>query len=129
FTLIELLVVMVILGLLASLVAPNIFGAAEKAKVQSTRVQISSLSTSLDAFALDNGRYPNSSEGLEALVSAPSGLKRWDGPYMKKLPSDGWQNAFVYSPPTGGSDYTIKSLGSDGVDGGDGKAGDITNND
>jgi general secretion pathway protein G len=129
FTLIELLVVMVILGLLASLVAPNIFGAGEKARVQATRTQISSLSTALDAFALDTGRYPNSSEGLDALVDAPSGLSRWDGPYIKKIPTDAWGRPFEYSAPTSGSNYTVKSLGADGAAGGDARDADITNND
>jgi general secretion pathway protein G len=89
FTLVELLVVMVILGLLASLVAPNIFGAGEKARVQAARTQMSSLSTALDSFALDTGRYPASGEGLQALVDSPGGLTRWDGPYIKRISTPG----------------------------------------
>lgn len=129
FTLIELLVVMVILGLLASIVAPNVFNASGKARVQTAKTQISTIATTLDAFALDTGRYPNSSEGLEALVGAPSGLTRWDGPYMKKIPNDPWGNPYQYKAPTDGSNYEVKSLGADGSQGGDDKNADISNND
>lgn len=128
FTLVELLVVMVILGLLASLVAPNIFGASVKARVQAARTQISSLSTAMDSFALDTGRYPSSGEGLQSLVEAPAGLSKWDGPYIKKIPKDPWDREYQYSGPTSGSDYTISSYGADGSSGGEGHDADITNN-
>ena len=115
FTLVELLVVMVILGLLASLVLPNVFGQAEKARVKTARVQITTLGTALDAFALDVGRYPSGGEGLDALVSAPAGVDRWDGPYIKKkVPKDPWGREFEYSEPQSAGDYEIKSLGADG---------------
>ena len=115
FTLVELLVVMVILGLLASLVLPNVFGAAEKARVKTARVQIVSLGTALDAYALDVGSYPSGGAGLEALVSAPAGVDRWDGPYIKKrVPKDPWGRDFEYSEPQSSGDYVIKSLGADG---------------
>ncbi len=129
FTLVELLVVMVILGLLASLVLPNFFGQAAKARVKTTRVQIANLATALDALALDTGRYPSTQEGLEALVQAPSGLDMWDGPYMKRLPKDAWNRAFNYAGPNTGWDYEVTSYGADGAPGGEADSADISNND
>jgi len=128
FTMIELLVVMVILGMLAALVAPNFFQNVGKARAKTARVQIANLSTALDALALDTGRYPNSSEGIDALLDPPSGMDMWDGPYIKKLPRDPWGNEYVYRGPEGGrGDYEIMSYGADGSPGGDGDAADITN--
>ena len=127
FTMIELLVVMVILGLLAALVAPNFFGQAEKARVKTARLQISSLSTALDAMALDTGRYPSEQEGLGALLTAPSGMEMWDGPYLKKMPKDPWNHDYQYHGPQGGHDYEIISFGADGRPGGDGDGADISN--
>jgi general secretion pathway protein G len=115
FTLVELLVVMVILGMLASLVLPNFFGQAEKAREKTAKVQISTLSAALDAFALDVGRYPTGSEGLDALVEAPSGVEQWDGPYIKKsVPNDPWGNPYEYKEPQSSSDYDVISPGADG---------------
>jgi general secretion pathway protein G len=127
FTLVELLVVMVILGMLASLVLPNFFGAAAKARVKTAKVQMSSLSATLDAFALDVGRYPTDQEGLEALVTQPAGLKTWDGPYLKKdVPKDPWGNDYEYHGPSSAGDYEILCYGKDGKPGGD---DDISTND
>jgi len=127
FTLIELLVVMAILGMLAALVGPNIFRASGKARVNSAKVQMSQIATALDAFALDVGRYPSSSEGLDALMTAPSGVDRWDGPYLKKdVPKDPWGNAYEYKGPSSGDDYEIICLGADGRSGGDGDNSDIS---
>ena len=115
FTLVELLVVMVILGLLASIVLPNVFGQAEKARVKTARVQIASLGAALDAYALDVGSYPAGGAGLDGLVSAPTGVDRWDGPYIKKkVPNDPWGRPYEYSEPQSSGDYEIKSLGADG---------------
>jgi len=128
FTLVELLVVMVILGMLASLVLPNFFRQAEGARVKTAMVQMSTLGTALDAFALDTGRYPSSSEGLDALISQPSGLDRWDGPYLKgQIPKDPWGNAYEYKGPSSGDDYEIVCFGADGRAGGDGGNTDISN--
>jgi general secretion pathway protein G len=124
---IELLVVMVILGLLAALVAPNFFGQASKARVKTARLQISNLSTALDALALDTGRYPTQQEGLRALLDPPSGMDMWDGPYLKKLPKDPWNHDYVYRGPQGDNDYEIMSYGADGSPGGEGDNADITN--
>ncbi len=130
FTLVELLVVMVILGLLASLVLPNFFRQGAKARVGVARSQIAQLGTALDAYALDTGRYPTDSEGLEALLEAPGDAKNWDGPYLKKsVPDDPWGNPYIYS--TGGSlaGYVLLSNGADGKSGGDGDNSDISSDD
>lgn len=127
FTMIELLVVMVILGLLAALVAPNFFREGAKARVKTAKLQIANISTALDAMALDTGRYPTAQEGLRALIEAPSGMERWDGPYLKKLPKDPWSNDYVYRGPQGSSSYEILCYGADGSPGGDGDNADLSN--
>ena len=123
FTLVELLVVMVILGLLASLVLPNFLGQVGGARKKTALVQIRTLGTALDAYALDTGSYPSTSHGLVALVEKPSGQDRWDGPYLKgKIPNDPWGKAYEYVGPgdsgSGGGDYEIVCLGADGRRGG-----------
>jgi general secretion pathway protein G len=128
FTMIELLLVMVILGMLAALVGPNLIGQAGKARSKTARVQIANLGTALDTYALDVGRYPSGAEGLQGLMDRPSGLAMWDGPYLaKKVPMDPWGNEYQYQEPSSGGLYTITSYGSDGRAGGDGDAVDITN--
>jgi len=127
FTLIELLVVMVIIGLLAALVGPRFIRQEEKAKVKAAKAQIELLSTALDTFRLDVGRYPTSQEGLEALRSQPGGAERWDGPYLKKeVPLDPWGKAYVYKSPGDHGPFDIISYGADGVPGGDGDNQDVT---
>jgi general secretion pathway protein G len=127
FTLIELLVVMVIIGLLAALVGPRFIRQEEKAKVKAAKAQIELLSTALDTFRLDVGRYPTSQEGLEALRSQPGGVERWDGPYLKKeVPLDPWGKAYVYKSPGDHGPFDIISYGADGAPGGDGDNHDVT---
>ena len=127
FTLIELLVVMVIIGLLAALIGPNIMKAGDKGRITSTKAQIANLSTALDTFRLDVGRYPNSQEGLAALYERPTGADRWDGPYLKKAaPPDGWGRPYVYRSPGENGPYDIVSYGADGVAGGTGINADLT---
>lgn len=126
FTLIELLVVMVILGLLAALVVPNYVRQGEKARVKTARTQIEMLGAALDTFRLDIGRYPTSQEGLEALRERPSGVDRWDGPYLKKeVPKDPWGNVYQYRSPGDKEPYELFSYGADGVAGGTGDNNDI----
>src|ERR1044071_2196585 len=126
FTLIELLVVMVIIGLLAALVGPRFIRQEEKAKVKAAKAQIELLSTALDTFRLDVGRYPSSQEGLEALRSQPGGLDRWDGPYLKKdVPVDPWGKSYVYKSPGDHGPFDLLSYGADGVPGGDGTNRDV----
>lgn len=121
FTLIELLVVMVILGLLAALVVPNYIKQGDNARAKTTRAQIEMIGTALDTFRLDIGRYPTSEEGLDALRDRPSGVDRWDGPYLKKdVPKDGWGNLFIYRSPGERDPYELFSYGADGIAGGTG---------
>ncbi len=129
FTLLELLVVMVIIGLLAGFVAPRYFAQVGKSQVKLARAQIDALDKALDEFRLDVGRYPTSEEGLQALVTAPSGEDRWAGPYLKKgVPADPWGRAYVYQQPgTHGGDFDLLSYGKDGRAGGSGEDADVTN--
>jgi general secretion pathway protein G len=127
FTLIELLVVLVIIGLLATLVAPNFIGQSEKAKPKAARVQLENLRNALDMFQLDVGRYPTSEEGLQALRARPSTAQRWSGPYLRdEMPVDPWGNQYFYrSPGEGGGAYDVGSFGGDGRSGGDDTNADI----
>lgn len=127
FTLIELMVVMIILGLLAALVVPRMFGRIGQAKTNATRAQIELLGTALDAFRLDTGRYPSTAEGLQALVTQVSGIDNWNGPYLKKIevPLDPWNNPYVYESPGKNGDYDIYSLGADKAEGGEGENADV----
>lgn len=127
FTLIELLVVLVIIGLLATLVAPNFIGQSEKAKPKAARVQLENLRNALDMFQLDVGRYPTTEEGLESLRVRPNSAPRWAGPYLRdEIPVDPWGRPYVYrSPGEGGGNYDIGSYGADGRAGGDQLNADI----
>lgn len=122
FTLIELLIVIVILGLLASLVAPKMFGKEESSKVAITVAQMKMLETSLDTFRLDVGMYP---DNLNELLK--SDKKRWDGPYLpKEVPLDPWGNPYMYTKPgADGKPFSLMSYGADGKPDGDGTAADI----
>ena len=126
FTLIELLVVMVILGLLAALVGPRLFGNVDKANVSATKTQVEMLGSALDAFRLDVGRYPTTAEGLNALITNP-GIDGWNGPYLKKsvVPNDAWKRPFQYQSPGSHGEYDLFSYGADGTPGGDGYNKDI----
>ena len=120
FTLIELLVVMVIIGLLATLVAPRFLRQEAKARIKVAGAQIELLGTALDTFRLDVGRYPTTQEGLEALNRQPGGLARWDGSYLKKeVPLDPWGKSYVYRSPGEHGPYDLISYGADGLLGGE----------
>ena len=127
FTLIEILVVVVILGILGAVVVPQIMGRPDTARVQAAQTDIRSLSAALDVYRLDNFQYPSSEQGLEALVSKPSGFpepKNWNPEgYIKKLPSDPWGSPYIYERTD--RDFTLRSLGADGQDGGEGLNNDI----
>lgn len=127
FTLIELLVVMVIIGLLAALVVPKMFGKVGKAQRQAAQAQIELFSTALDAYRLDVGSYPAAELGLQALLVKPEGAERWEGPYLpKQIPLDPWRHPYLYrSPGDEGRPYELMSYGADGAAGGEGDARDI----
>lgn len=127
-TLIELLVVLVILGLIASLVGPQVMKYLGGAKTDTAKQQISLFEGVLDGYKLDNSRYPTTQEGLDALVKAPAGISSWKGPYLKKnvVPKDPWSNEYKYtSPGEEGRPYDILSYGADGKPGGDGENKDV----
>jgi general secretion pathway protein G len=127
-TLIELLVVLVILGLIASLAGPQVMKYLGGAKTDTAKQQIHLFGEVLDTYKLDNGRYPTTQEGLDALVKAPAGAATWRGPYMKKntVPKDPWGNDYKYaSPGEQGRPYDIVSYGADGRAGGEGENKDV----
>jgi general secretion pathway protein G len=127
FTLIELLIVVIILGVLAGLVGPRLFGRVGQSRQAAARVQIELLGAALDQFKLDVGRYPNSQEGLQALQQSPGNAPGWEGPYLKKdIPRDPWGNPYQYKSPGEHGEFDLVSLGSDGAAGGDGEARDVT---
>src|SRR5688572_2892825 len=124
FTLIELLLVLVILAVLAAVVVPKFANCSELARQTAAKTDIRTIEGSLEAFEVDNGRYPTGEEGLGALMAAPSGLQNWHGPYIKgggALPKDPWGNAYVYRYPgtNNANGFDLYSLGPDGRDGGD----------
>ena len=128
FTLVEILVVLVILGLLAGLISTAAVSYLSKAKADISRIQLENISTSLDLFRLDMGRYPSTEEGLAALVRRPAGLAKWKGPYIngKEVPFDPWERPYVYERPASGGAFTLLTLGADGAEGGESEDADIS---
>ena len=127
FTLIELMVVIVILGILATVMMPKILDRPEQARRMKAKVQIRNLQSALAFFKTDTGRFPATSEGLEALVSS-SGLKGWrQGGYIEggRVPLDPWGNPYIYIYPGTHDDYDLESFGKDGEEGGTGDNADI----
>ena len=133
FTLIELMVVIVILGLLAGLIIPRFMGETDKAKVATAKMQIASLESALKIYKLDNGSYPSTEQGLQALVEAPTAgnlPKNWrKGGYLEKgkVPKDPWKNDYIYISPGSHGDFDLSSLGADGEPGGEEFDKDINN--
>lgn len=121
FTLIEILVVMAIIGMLAVMVAPNIFNQQAGAQRDAALSQISSLEAALDTYRLDVGEYPDS---LEGLIENDSGRAAWNGPYLRReVPKDPWGNEYIYESE--GRSFTLVSYGPDGERGGEGDDADI----
>ena len=131
FTLIEIIVVVVIIGILATFVAPKFLGRTDEARVVKAKNDIQALESALDLYKLDNYAYPTTDQGLEALVSKPSSdpvPNNWkEGGYIKKLQKDPWQRDYLYLNPGEHSEIDIYSLGADGIEGGDGPNADIGN--
>ena len=133
FTLIELLVVLVIIGILAGYIGPKIMGHPEEAKRTKAALQIQGLDTALKMYKLDNGVYPSTEQGLQALVEAPTigqlPAKWREGGYLEKgkVPLDPWGNNFIYLSPGLNGDFDLSSYGKDGEAGGEGDGKDINN--
>lgn len=127
FTLIEVMVVIVILGIMAALVVPNLVGRQDQAQVTAARSDIAAIGNALDLYRLDNNAYPSTEQGLEALVEKPSGFpepRNWRSPYLrKKLPKDPWGNPYQYLSTDQG--FELFSYGADGQEGGEGTSADI----
>ncbi|MCW8956591.1 MAG: type II secretion system major pseudopilin GspG [Gammaproteobacteria bacterium] len=131
FTLIEIIVVVVIIGILATLIAPKFLGRTDEARVVKAQQDIQALESALDLYKLDNYSYPTTEQGLEALVSEPSSdpaPANWkSGGYIKKLSKDPWQREYMYLYPGEHGELDLYSLGADGIEGGDGPNADIGN--
>jgi len=123
FTLIEIMVVVIILGILVSLIAPNIFGVLDDAEITATRVQMRNLEVALDTYRMNHSRYPTTEEGLEILKNPPGR----DRGYMDTIPKDSWNNTYQYRSPGEHGDFDLYSLGRDGKEGGEGLDADIGN--
>ena len=123
------LVVISIIGLIMGLVGPRVLNYLSDAKVKAAKIQIESFSSALDLYFLDVGRYPSSTEGLNALMQRPSGAPAWNGPYLKGaiVPKDPWGSAYVYKSPGDRKPYDIMSFGPDGANGAKGAAGYVKN--
>jgi general secretion pathway protein G len=128
FTLVEMLVVITIIGLIMGLIGPRVLNYLSESKVKAAKIQLQSFGSALDLFYLDAGRFPTAAEGLTALVQQTPGVAAWNGPYLKggNVPSDPWNNPYVYRAPGEHGPYEILSYGSDGQEGGTGNAGDIS---
>ncbi|WP_194438180.1 type II secretion system major pseudopilin GspG [Vibrio fluminensis] len=130
FTLLELMVVVVILGILASVVAPNLLGSKDTASQKKAAVDIKALETALDTYRLNHNVYPTTDQGLEALVTEPSNPTPRNYPkdgYIKRLPQDPWGNDYQYLSPGDKGTIDIFTLGADGEEGGEGVNADIGN--
>ena len=127
FTLLELLVVILIIGLLTGIVAPRFLGQIGRSETTAARAQLDALDKALQAYRVDTGRFPSTSQGLRALVVQPADEARWRGPYMQsEIPADPWGSAYQYRyPGTGGRDYELLSYGRDKAPGGSGDDADI----
>ena len=128
FTLVEMLVVIAIIGLIMGLIGPRVLNYLSESKVKAAKIQVQSFASALDLFNLDAGRYPSTSEGLDALVHRTPGVAAWNGPYLKggNVPMDPWNHAYIYRAPGEHGAFDIISLGADGQEGGSGVAADIS---
>lgn len=129
FTLIEIMVVVIILGVLGALVVPKIMSKPDQARIVAAQADIRNIASTLDMYKLDNFNYPSTAQGLQALVTKPSGTpeaKNWntDG-YLKKLPIDPWGNPYLYISPGAHGAFDLYSWGADGKEGGEDKGKDI----
>ncbi len=133
FTLVELMAILVIIGLLAAVVATNVIGKIDKAKVTATKVSLKVLHGAVTQFMLDTGRFPNEDVGLDELLEQPDDVENWDpSGYLEttEIPEDGWGREFIYERfPESGKAFVIISLGADGEDDGEGYDTDLYSTD
>jgi general secretion pathway protein G len=127
FTLVEILVVITIIGMIMALVGPRVLNYLAESKVKAAKIQIESLSSALDLYYLDVGRYPSTSEGLTALARQPGGVQAWNGPYLRSgaVPNDPWGHSYVYRSPGEHGSFDIVSHGAHGQEGGPDTTADI----
>lgn len=126
FTLIEIMVVVVIIGILAALVLPNVMGRIDQANATKAKQDLRAYGVALDTYRMDNFKYPSTDQGLQSLVAQPNDAKNWRGPYTKGLKKDPWGNDYRYVyPGAHGSEYDLFTLGADNQEGGEGIDADI----
>lgn len=130
FTLIEIMVVVIIIGILAAMVGPKLFGQVDRARVEAARAEINTITNAMKMYRLDNFAYPSSEQGIEALVTKPNdaNVKNWaPGGYLERLPQDPWGNPYLYLSPGNNGEIDVYTLGADGAPGGEGNNADIGN--
>ena len=130
FTLIEIMVVVIIIGILAAIVAPNVIGRVDDAQITKAKAEIANIENALKFYRLDNFAYPSSEQGIEALVTKPAdpNIKNWkSGGYLPKLPNDPWGNPYLYLNPGNKGEIDVYTLGRDNRPGGEGVDADIGN--
>jgi len=130
FTLIEIMVVVIIIGILAAIVAPNVIGRVDDAQITKAKAEIANIENALKFYRLDNFTYPTSEQGIEALVTKPAdpNIKNWKpGGYLPKLPNDPWGNPYLYLNPGNQGEIDVYTLGRDNRPGGEGVDADIGN--
>ncbi len=130
FTLIEIMVVVIIIGILAAIVAPNVIGRVDDAQITKAKAEIANIENAMKFYRLDNFAYPSSEQGIEALVTKPAdpNVKNWkEGGYLERVPNDPWGNPYLYLNPGNRGEIDIYTLGRDGRPGGEGIDADIGN--
>ena len=130
FTLIEIMVVVIIIGILAAIVAPNVIGRVDDAQITKAKAEIANIENAMKFYRLDNFAYPSSEQGIEALVTKPAdpNVKNWkEGGYLERVPNDPWGNPYLYLSPGNRGEIDIYTLGRDGRPGGEGIDADIGN--
>jgi general secretion pathway protein G len=129
FTLIEIMVVVVILGILAAIVAPNVISRIDDASINRAKQDIRGIESALKLYYMDNSRYPSTDQGLEALTSRPNDptVRNWRGPYLDKMPRDPWNNPYRYLYPGRHGEFDVFTYGADGQPGGEGINAEIGN--
>ena len=130
FTLIEIMVVVIIIGILAAIVAPNVIGRVDDAQITKAKAEIANIENAMKFYRLDNFAYPTSEQGIEALVTKPAdpNVKNWkQGGYLERVPNDPWGNPYLYLNPGNRGEIDIYTLGRDGRPGGEGIDADIGN--